>query len=118
MGFHLAIGLTLSAATGLSLGLIGGGGSIIIVPVLVYIVGVEPHEAVGMSLAVVGVSNLNQKEFEQELDGPVEDEPAIVFDNKVYSYRGLFSQRRYKSLTGTFGIDGYRRNYRTQGEEI
>ncbi|MEP6569299.1 MAG: TonB-dependent receptor [Acidobacteriota bacterium] len=63
-------------------------------------------------------SNLNQKEFEHELGEPVNPNPAIVFDNKVYSYRGLFTQRKYESLTGTFGIDGYRRNYRTQGAEV
>jgi uncharacterized protein len=55
---HLIIGLMLSAVIGLSLGLIGGGGSIITVPVLVYVIGVEAHEAVGMSLAVVGVTSL------------------------------------------------------------
>lgn len=52
------IGLILSAVIGLSLGLIGGGGSIITVPVLVYVLGVEAHEAVGMSLAVVGATSL------------------------------------------------------------
>lgn len=50
----LAIGLVLSLAIGLSLGLIGGGGSIVTVPVLVYVLGVPPHRAIGMSLAVVG----------------------------------------------------------------
>jgi uncharacterized membrane protein YfcA len=57
VSLSLAIGLILSAAIGLSLGLIGGGGSIITVPVLVYVIGVEPHDAVGMSLAVVGVTS-------------------------------------------------------------
>ena len=52
------LGLVLSAAIGLSLGLIGGGGSIITVPVLVYVLGVEAHEAIGMSLAVVGATSL------------------------------------------------------------
>jgi len=52
------IGLILSAAIGVSLGLIGGGGSILTVPILVYFLGVEPHEAVGMSLAVVGATSL------------------------------------------------------------
>ncbi len=52
------IGLILSAAIGLSLGLIGGGGSILTVPILVYFLGVEAHEAVGMSLAVVGATSL------------------------------------------------------------
>jgi uncharacterized protein len=54
----LILGLILSALIGLSLGLIGGGGSIITVPVLVYVLGVEAHEAVGMSLAVVGGTSL------------------------------------------------------------
>lgn len=52
------LGLILSGLIGLSLGLIGGGGSIITVPVLVYAIGVEPYEAVGMSLAVVGATSL------------------------------------------------------------
>ncbi|MDQ6788713.1 MAG: TonB-dependent receptor, partial [Acidobacteriota bacterium] len=42
-------------------------------------------------------SDLNQKEFESEGEETgVPEAAAIVFDNKVYSYRGLFSQRRYK----------------------
>lgn len=58
MNIFLTLGLALSALIGLSLGLIGGGGSIITVPVLVYVLGVEAHEAVGMSLAVVGATSL------------------------------------------------------------
>ena len=50
------LGLVLSAGIGLSLGLIGGGGSIITVPMLVYLLGVTPRAAVGMSLAVVGAT--------------------------------------------------------------
>jgi uncharacterized membrane protein YfcA len=52
------IGLILSAAIGLSLGLIGGGGSILTVPILVYLLGVDAHDAVTMSLAVVGATSL------------------------------------------------------------
>lgn len=52
------IGLILSVVIGLSLGLIGGGGSILTVPILVYFLGVEMHEAVGMSLAVVGATSI------------------------------------------------------------
>lgn len=58
MDVNLLAGLLLSAAIGLSLGLIGGGGSIITVPVLVYVIGVDVHQAVGMSLAVVGATSL------------------------------------------------------------
>jgi hypothetical protein len=55
---HFVVGLILSATIGLSLGLIGGGGSIITVPVLVYALGVDAHQAVAMSLAVVGATSL------------------------------------------------------------
>ena len=43
---------------GLSLGLLGGGGSIFTVPVLVYALGFGVKEAIVMSLAVVGVTSL------------------------------------------------------------
>lgn len=52
------IGLILSAVIGLSLGLIGGGGSILTVPILVYFLAIDPHSAVAMSLAVVGATSL------------------------------------------------------------
>lgn len=54
----LVLGLLLSALIGLSLGLIGGGGSIITVPILVYVIGLDAHEAIPMSLAVVGATSL------------------------------------------------------------
>jgi len=55
---QIVIGFILSAGIGLSLGLIGGGGSIITVPVLVYALGVDAHQAIAMSLAVVGITSL------------------------------------------------------------
>lgn len=45
-------------AIGVSLGLIGGGGSILTVPVLVYLLNVEPILATAYSLFIVGVSAL------------------------------------------------------------
>lgn len=45
-----------AVAIGLSLGLTGAGGSILTLPVLVYLAGVPPAEAVGLSLFVVGVA--------------------------------------------------------------
>lgn len=47
-----------SALIGLSLGLIGGGGSILTVPVLVYLFGVEPVTATAYSLFIVGATSL------------------------------------------------------------
>lgn len=46
--------LTLAALIGLSLGLLGSGGSIITLPVLVYVAKVPAQQAVGMSLVIVG----------------------------------------------------------------
>ena len=43
---------------GLSLGLMGGGGSILTVPIFVYVLGYGPKEAIAMSLAVVGTTSL------------------------------------------------------------
>lgn len=47
-----------AVAIGLSLGLTGAGGSILTLPVLVYLAGLPPHEAVPVSLFVVGSAAL------------------------------------------------------------
>jgi uncharacterized membrane protein YfcA len=52
----IAAALVAAVAIGLSLGLLGGGGSILTVPALVYLAGVEPKSAIAMSLFVVGVT--------------------------------------------------------------
>jgi uncharacterized membrane protein YfcA len=49
----LLLQLALGFAIGLSLGLLGGGGSILTVPALVYLVGQAPHAAVTTALAIV-----------------------------------------------------------------
>jgi uncharacterized protein len=54
----IAAGLVLGFLTGLSLGLLGGGGSILAVPIFVYILGFEAKEAIAMSLFVVGLTAL------------------------------------------------------------
>lgn len=54
----LGLTLTFGAIVGLSLGLTGGGGSILAVPLLVYGLEVAPREAVGVSLAAVGSTAL------------------------------------------------------------
>lgn len=52
------VGLALGALIGLSLGLLGGGGSILTVPIFVYVLGIEAKSAIAMSLAVVGATSL------------------------------------------------------------
>lgn len=58
MDIYLLSAFVFSGLIGLSLGLIGGGGSIITLPVLVYLAGIDPPSAVGMSLAIVGATSL------------------------------------------------------------
>lgn len=50
--------LLLAVVVGLSLGLLGGGGSILMVPLLTYVAGFPPKEAIAASLLVVGVTSL------------------------------------------------------------
>lgn len=51
------LGLASGALVGFSLGLIGGGGSILAVPLMVYVVGVpEPHVAIGTSAIAVAAN--------------------------------------------------------------
>ena len=51
-------GIALGFVIGLSLGLLGGGGSILTVPIFVYILGFGAKESIAMSLAVVGITSL------------------------------------------------------------
>lgn len=52
------IGHFLAICIGLSLGLIGGGGSILAVPILVYVMGLGAKAAIAMSLIIVGTVSL------------------------------------------------------------
>lgn len=54
----LLVAALLALPIGLSLGLLGGGGSILTVPLLVYVLGVEPKAAIATSLFVVGVTSV------------------------------------------------------------
>jgi len=51
-------GFILAAVVGISLGLIGSGGSILTVPILVYVMGVDPVLATAYSLFIVGTTAL------------------------------------------------------------
>ena len=51
-------GYLLAAVVGISLGLIGGGGSILMVPILVYVMGINPVLATSYSLFIVGATSL------------------------------------------------------------
>ncbi len=54
----MILGLVLALVVGLSMGLLGAGGSILAVPIFVYIIGFEVKSSIAMSLAVVGATSL------------------------------------------------------------
>lgn len=54
----LLLAILLVVLVGLSLGLVGSGGSILTLPVLVYVARLPVETAIGMSLAVVGGTSL------------------------------------------------------------
>lgn len=54
---HLALGALSGVIVGFALGLVGGGGSILAVPLMVYLVGVKsPHVAIGTSALAVAAN--------------------------------------------------------------
>lgn len=54
---HLALGTVSGVLVGFALGLVGGGGSILAVPLMVYLVGVQnPHVAIGTSALAVAAN--------------------------------------------------------------
>lgn len=74
---HL-VGYIASLVIGISLGLVGGGGSILTMPVLVYLFGVSPVTATAYSLFVVGSTSLvgAAKQYQQ---GMVNIRMALLF---------------------------------------
>ncbi len=72
------IGYFASALIGVSLGLIGGGGSILTVPVLVYLFGVDPVLATAYSLFIVGSTSLIGT-FPKYREGLVNLKTAAIF---------------------------------------
>lgn len=58
MEITLLFGFVLAVFVGVSLGLIGSGGSILTVPILVYVMDVDPVLATAYSLFIVGITSL------------------------------------------------------------
>jgi uncharacterized membrane protein YfcA len=56
MPYQAALSVVFGTLIGLLLGLVGGGGSILTVPILVYVIGLEVQSATATSLAIVGAS--------------------------------------------------------------
>lgn len=77
---------------GLTLGLIGGGGSILTVPALVYLLDVEPVHATAYSLFIVGITSLFGT-FSYMKKGLVSYKTALIF--AVPAFLAVFATRKF-----------------------
>lgn len=86
------LGYIAAMLIGLSLGLIGGGGSILTVPVLVYLIGLSPVISTAYSLFIVGLTSLvGSWKFYKK--GLVSLKTAVVFG--LPSIVAVYATRRY-----------------------
>ncbi|MFM2145944.1 MAG: hypothetical protein RL732_780, partial [Bacteroidota bacterium] len=74
----LILGYLASLVIGVSLGLIGGGGSILTVPVLVYLFHVDPVLATAYSLFIVGTTSLVGA-YPKYKSGEINLKTAVIF---------------------------------------
>jgi hypothetical protein len=86
------IGYLASVMIGISLGLIGGGGSILTVPVLVYLFKIDPITATAYSLFIVGSSSLVGA-WPKYQQGNVNLKTAIIFG--IPSIVAVFATRKW-----------------------
>jgi uncharacterized membrane protein YfcA len=86
------LGYFLAALVGISLGLIGGGGSILMVPILVYVFALNPVLATSYSLFIVGSTSLVGA-FNNYRKGLVSIKTALLFG--LSSVTTVFITRRF-----------------------
>ncbi|MFT4778152.1 MAG: putative membrane protein YfcA [Flavobacteriales bacterium] len=86
------IGYAGALVIGIVLGLVGGGGSILTVPVLVYILAIEPVMATAYSLFVVGFAAAIGA-FRNWQKGMVDVKTAIVF--AIPAFIAVYASRRF-----------------------
>jgi uncharacterized membrane protein YfcA len=103
----LLLSLIMGFGIGGSLGLLGGGGSILTVPVLVYLIGQSPQAAVTTSLAIVG-ANSALGAFFHRTQGTLNWRVALLFGGTgmVVSYfaAGLSKQFSPSALMVAFAL--------------
>ena len=78
MSITFTVVVLLSTIVGLSLGLLGGGGSILTVPLLTYVADMEPKEAIAASLFVVGTTSVLST-FAHARRGNVQWRTGLIF---------------------------------------
>ncbi|XCF05497.1 sulfite exporter TauE/SafE family protein [Tamlana crocina] len=92
MDYTPILGYVGALLIGLVLGLIGGGGSILTVPVMVYVLGLNPIVATAYSLFVVGVSSVVGT-FQKHKKGLVDFKTGLAFS--FPSFVAVYATRRY-----------------------
>jgi len=99
-------GYIASVFIGISLGLLGGGGSILTVPVLVYLFGIDVFLATEYSLFIVGVSSLVGS-FSYLKKGLVNIRTALVFG--IPSVISIFLTRNFllPLIPDQFAVGGF-----------
>ncbi len=88
----ILIGYIAAIVIGFTLGLIGGGGSILTVPALVYLVGINPVLSTAYSLFIVGAASLVGS-FSYMRQGLVSYQTALVF--AIPSFTAVYLTRRW-----------------------
>ena len=87
MDFWLAVVLT--AMMGLSLGLLGGGGSILTIPILTEVLGMDAHPAIALSLILVGSTALLAAGFHHRKAAlPWRDALVFALFGSPFAYMG------------------------------
>ena len=86
------LGYILAVIIGVVLGLIGGGGSILMVPVFVYLLHINPIAATAYSLFVVGVSSMVGA-IQNLRKGLVEIKTAVIFS--IPALIAVYVTRKY-----------------------
>ena len=92
---------------GVVLGLIGGGGSILTVPVFVYLLGIDPMQATAYSLFVVGLTALTGA-IRNSTKGLIDYKVAVLFS--IPAFIAVYVARKFimPALPETlFSIAGY-----------
>ncbi|NJK79630.1 MAG: sulfite exporter TauE/SafE family protein [Chloroflexaceae bacterium] len=103
----LIIEIALGFSIGLVLGLLGGGGSILTVPALVYVVRLSPHAAITASLVIVGLNSLTGVWFHRS-QGTLNWRVALIFGGvgmvTAYLAAGLSSMFPPTALMIAFAV--------------
>jgi uncharacterized membrane protein YfcA len=101
------LAVAIGGLIGLSLGATGGGGALLAVPLLVYVLGTPPHDATAMSLMIVGFSALLGV-WEYGRAGEVRVKAALVFSGTgaVGAWAGAYAHQlvREEVLLVLFGM--------------